>query len=100
MKNKFIKCACSSELISLEYWPDDKQVYLSIWQRGWGNNNKLTLFERLRWCWQILRKGCPYGDQIILQREEIRELVEHLSEIEFECKIEEINDYLDSQKGK
>ena len=81
-KTKYIQCACSSELISLEKWPDeDNQIYLSIWQRGYRDNNKLSFFERLRWCWQIFRKGQPFGDCIILNDDNTDEFIKALDEL-------------------
>ena len=80
MKIKYIQCACSSELISLEQWPEEKQIYLSIWERGYRYNNKLSFFERLRWCWWILRKGRPFGDCIILNDNNTDEFIEALEE--------------------
>lgn len=81
MKTKYIKCDCSSELISLEKWENEDEIYLSIWTRGYRDNNKLTLFERFRWCWNILRKGRPFGDCVIINSDTTDDLIKALEEL-------------------
>lgn len=81
-KNKYIQCSCGGELISLEKW--DGGIYLSIWERGYRDNNKLTFFERLLWCWKIIKSGRAFGDCIILDDNKVDELIESLEELKNE----------------
>jgi hypothetical protein len=48
---------------------DEDGLYLSIWERGYGHDNTLSWKQKLRYIWQILIRGKPYGDQIVLDRE-------------------------------
>jgi len=81
MKTKYIKCSCGSELISLEKWDDDQYIYLSFWERGFKDNNKLTFSERLRWCWKILKSGQPFTDSIVLDSDGMDDMVKAIEEL-------------------
>jgi hypothetical protein len=62
----FVKCTCHSEGLMVE--ADEDSLYLSIWERGYGHDNTLSWKQKLRYIWQILKHGKPYGDQIVLDR--------------------------------
>ena len=78
-KTVFIKCTCHSEGIMIE--ADEDSLYLSIWERGYKDDNSFTWKQKLRYIWQILKHGKPYGDQIVLDRESCftlsKALIEH-----------------------
>ena len=78
-KTVFIKCTCHSEGIMIE--ADEDSLYLSIWERGYKDDNSFTWKQKLRYIWQILKHGKPYGDQIVLDRGSCfalsRALIEH-----------------------
>lgn len=78
------KCDCSNEVLHIEectYICGDA-VYLNvaIWHRGCGNN-KPSIYERLRHCWQILKTGKNYTDEIILNFDDVKRLHKDLSDI-------------------
>lgn len=102
METKYIKCKCGSEMITLEYdLVDDKLVYLSIWERGFCDNNKLNLFERIRWAWKILKIGKPFMDQIVLGEEEINKLVYALvndTSVIFDMQLQKIKNFIDNDE--
>ncbi len=75
MKTTFIKCSCSSEALCLEKDEEDDSLYVSIWERGAGRDNRYNLTQRLKHCWHVMTKGRPYGDQIVLDRAARSELV-------------------------
>ena len=75
MKTIFIKCSCSSESLCLEKDPETDELYVSIWERGYCNNNKLSWCQRVKHCWHVLTKGKPYGDQVVLDRAGRSELI-------------------------
>lgn len=87
MKTKYIKCSCGSELLSLEKFDDDQYVYFSIWERGFNDNNKLTFFERLRWCWKILKSGRPFTDSIVFDGEGMDDIVEAIKDLKNDKKL-------------
>lgn len=75
MKTTFIKCSCSSEALCLEKDGEDDLLYISIWERGAGRDNRYTWKQRIKHCWYVLTNGKPYGDQLVLDRAARSELV-------------------------
>lgn len=75
MKATFIKCSCSSESLCLEKDEEEDLLYISIWERGYGRDGRLSLKQKLRHCWYVLINGRPYGDEIVLDRAARSELV-------------------------
>ena len=72
--HKFIECDCGAEGIMLSSEDcltgnkkEDAQrmIYLAFFQNGW-NGKELCWKDKIRWCWQILTKGIPYGDTVVL----------------------------------
>lgn len=79
-KTKSILCSCYNEMLHLLYDDELDFLELSIW--GYANDdNKLSWKNRLRYCWQILKTGRPYNDQIMLKREHAKELKQFIEEI-------------------
>ncbi len=76
-----VKCDCGSEEIHVDSDNDRKFGFidLSIWYMG--ANNTLGLWQKIKYCWMILIKSRPYGDQICLTKETSKELGEHLIEV-------------------
>lgn len=74
---KFITCSCESEAILLEKYKSEEEIYLSIFGRGL-NIQRYNIRDRLRHIWQIIIKGFPYTDEIVLKKEKARELAQTL----------------------
>jgi hypothetical protein len=72
------QCSCGGEMVSLEKWEDEEDVYLSLWSRGY--MYPLTWREKFKYCWHILTKGKPYGDSIILTKEVAKKIGNKLIE--------------------
>lgn len=73
----FIHCNCSGHMLECEVydWKDgDAGVNFSIWERGRDGKKIRTWREKLRWCWQILRTGMPWADDIIATNKDARGL--------------------------
>ena len=51
----------------------------SIWEMQ--NTHKASWLQGLRWCFRILFKGSPYGDQVILEEEGVDSLIEFLKSL-------------------
>lgn len=59
-------------------WNDeDKSVDFSMWYYG-KFNWPMTFWEKLRWCWHILRKGKPYTDCLVLDYPTAEELAKDI----------------------
>ena len=73
---KLFVCSCGAEALSIEYDPEFKELFLSVWYLG--KQRPLSIREKFRYCLQILLKGEPYSDQIILDKETAKALKEEL----------------------
>ena len=72
------KCACSAEAIEIQYWDDDDlEFYFAIWNVGF--KRPLCWRERLRWCWRVLRTGDPWGDSIIVRKEQAKRIADFIN---------------------
>ena len=78
MIEKFILCDCKTEGILLSEDEEVNLMYLSFFQYGY-NPTKMSLYLKLRYCWQVLSKGKPFNDNIILNKENSKELVKELN---------------------
>ena len=68
---QFIKCACDSEGIHLEY--------LSLWKFNY-NPTALSWKQKARYIWRLLTKGEAWGHDIILNKNSANKLVEFINE--------------------
>ena len=80
MKEQFFKCSCSSEILRVSHDEELDLTEFSIWEMQ--NSHKATLWQRMRWCWRILTEGSPYGDQVVLEKEGVANLVDYLVKIQ------------------
>lgn len=76
--SKFFKCSCHCCALQTTYFDDEPDIYFSIWEQGAKENHTLSFWQRLRWCWRVIRKGKPFEDQIILDNEQTIELYREL----------------------
>lgn len=81
---KFFLCECTTHAIAVKPFnidelPDVKwdELEITIWQHP----PCISLIDKLKWCWEIIRWGCPYGDFAILRKEKIIELRDYLNEV-------------------
>jgi hypothetical protein len=70
---KYISCSCESETILLQKFKNEDEIYLSLFSRGL-NIKRYGIFDRIRHIWQILLKGFPYTDEIVLDKKRALEL--------------------------
>jgi hypothetical protein len=76
---RFIMCACNGEGLVLEKFKNESEVYLSLFGRGL-NIQRYGWKSRLRHIWQILTKGFPYTDEIVLTKKDAQYLAKSLKE--------------------
>ena len=72
-KSIFIKCECQAEGLGVDYFADDSHYYFSYWKQGL-SNKKLSWRAKIRYCWQVLRRGKAFEDEIILSSESANKL--------------------------
>ena len=64
------KCDCGSESLEIVY--DEHFYYFCIWKIA--KIPKLSWYQRLKNCWQILLTGSVYSDQLILSKSKMKKL--------------------------
>ena len=75
---KYISCSCESETILLQKYKGEDEIYLSLFSRGL-NIKRYNVKDRIRHIWQIITKGFPYTDEIVLSKERAKDLVKALN---------------------
>ena len=87
MITKYVECDCGNEILQItediEKGHNDqefKMYYLSIYERGLNWNNEYGFWQRLKYCWHILKTGKPYADSMVLKRDKLDELIANLKD--------------------
>jgi hypothetical protein len=75
----FIRCDCHSEVLVIDYDGIFKMIELSVFSSL--VSSRISLWQKIRYIYQILRYGKPYTDQIILHEKQIDELREFLNSL-------------------
>ena len=75
----FIRCDCNSEILVLDYDGSFKMIELSIFSSL--VSSQMSLWQKIRYIYQIIKNGKPYTDQIILHQKQIDELKAFLNSI-------------------
>jgi len=77
----FVKCDCGTHMLEVQrYYEDihDQGFYLTFWHYG-RVNRPMSLRERMRWCWRILRTGDPWADGIIANNETAKKISDYIT---------------------
>jgi hypothetical protein len=81
-KTSFILCDCKSEVLVLEYDDEYDLMELSIYENLSSYSHKMSFWQKLRYIYQVLVKGRPYSDQMILNKEQIKHMANFLTSID------------------
>ena len=73
-KTLFVPCDCRSEILWIEYDHDMQMADLAIYEAGMSFKNKMSLWQRLRYCWRVLWHKKPYADEMILDNKQLLDL--------------------------
>lgn len=83
-KNKlYLPCSCGTHMLVVERDEElENEIktpmwYFSFWSRG-HDGEKMTWRNRIRTIWQILRKGHPYGDDLVYEKQDLTRLTRFL----------------------
>jgi hypothetical protein len=78
----FLKCDCHSEGIEIQYFKEsesDKGFYINYWKYGiTGRHSEISIVDKLKYAWKILRHGTLHGDQIMLTITDSKKLKSYL----------------------
>ena len=58
-----------------------QMYYLTMYEYGLNNDNRYTFWNRIKYCWNVLRTGKPYMDSMVIKEEGIRKLTDDLQDL-------------------
>ena len=73
-----LTCSCHCHQLHLEKDEEVGMWYVSVWQRGYSIETSWRY--RFRCIWHILKTGRPYGDEVVLEKQDMVELKEYIDE--------------------
>jgi len=68
----FTLCGCGSEVLMIQYDHDIDLADLCI--LGTISSHKMSLWQKIRHIYQVIVYGYPYKDQIVLDRNNLKEI--------------------------
>lgn len=81
-KTLFIPCGCRSEILMIEYDHEWRMADLAIYYTNASIRNKMSLWQRVRYCWQVLYNKKFYADEITLDHKQLKDLQNFLHLLE------------------
>lgn len=85
-KTLFIPCDCRNEILMIEYDHEIGMADFAIYEHYVGHRHKLSLWQRLRYCWRVLIHKKPYSDQLMLDNEQLKDLKDFLVSLDLKNK--------------
>lgn len=76
-KIEIVRCKCKGHILTVERDEEYNDNCISFWTLGHDGNYDWIF--RLRLIWQVITRGHPYTDTIILNRRETQKLIKILS---------------------
>lgn len=80
-KTLFVQCGCRSEILTIEYDYTIGIAELAIYEHYMSWRHKMSLWQRLRYCWRVLWYKKPYADQMVIEKEQLLELKRFVDEL-------------------
>jgi hypothetical protein len=80
-KTLFIPCSCKSEVLVIEYDHEIQMADLAIFEHYTNYSNKMSLWQRVRYCFRVLVYKKPYADQMVLDNNQLKDLQKFLSSL-------------------
>ncbi len=71
-----LQCRCGCHQLHFEKDFEDEMWYGSLWIRGYKETPSWRY--KLRCIWQVLKTGRPYGDEVVLYKEDMVELKKYV----------------------
>lgn len=79
-ESAFFECSCFSHAMHVSKFKEEEEIYISVWERGI-NNGKLSVWQRIRYAFKIIKDGKPYGDEVVLSKNTSLRLVRFLKNL-------------------
>lgn len=71
-----LTCECHAHELHIEKDFEEDMWYVSFWQRGYISETSWKY--RLKCIWYILKNGRPYGDEVVLNKDHMKELKDYI----------------------
>ena len=81
-KTLFTPCDCLSEILVIDYDHEIKMADVAIYEMAHSFRSKMSLWQRFRYCWQVLIHKKPYADAIVLSNKQLLEIKQFLSSLD------------------
>jgi len=78
-KTLFIPCSCKSEILVIEYDHEINMADFAMFENYTSYSNKMSLWQRLRYCYRVLFEKKPYVDQMMLDKNQLKDLQKFLN---------------------
>lgn len=78
----FIRCHCYNHILIAHYDKTLDSLDVCLYETKNSTKDKMTLWQKITYIYQIIITGKPYTDQIILNRSQIEELKSFLNKIQ------------------
>ena len=83
-KTLFIPCGCRSEILVIEYDHEWKMADLAIYETNASFKAKMSLWQRLKYCWQVLWHKKPYADEMMMDNQQLLDLKRFLNTLDLD----------------
>lgn len=70
-------CDCRSEILRIEFDPEIGMAEFAVYSNGY----RMSLWQKVRYIWQLLIKGKPFSDQTMLNKTQIKDLAKFLNSV-------------------
>jgi len=81
LKTLYLPCGCSTEILALEYDKTYQIADFAIYTHGVFSCGKMSIWQKLRYCWRVLWLGKPFGDAMVLENDQLIVLRDFLNEL-------------------
>lgn len=73
----FLMCDCYSEVLFIEHDEETQSANLCIYSLNY--RHKLSFWQKMRYIYQVLIHNRPYSDQIILHKQQTKDMISFLT---------------------
>jgi len=89
MIDKYVQCRCGNELLQISKDVDkdirtgrEFEIYFfSMYSHGLNWDERYTFWNRIKYCWHVLKTGRPWADCMTLKKTDVEKIVTDLQEL-------------------
>lgn len=80
-KTQFILCDCANEILFVEYDEEYEMADIAIFETRSSFEASKSWYQKLRYCYRILTGKDAYSDQMMLTKDQMRQLKDFLESV-------------------